>query len=132
MAIATHIDTRRRVAALLARGLNVSQVAAALGITKSTACYHKRRLGYRIEDKFNRRYDWAQVQRYYDEGHSISDCQAQFGMARKTFLDAVVRGDVVTRPQATPIDELLVAGRKTHRWHLRRRLIALGLKENRC
>ncbi|MFL5894536.1 MAG: HNH endonuclease signature motif containing protein, partial [Thermoleophilaceae bacterium] len=32
----------------------------------------------------------------------------------------------------TPIDELLVAGRKTHRWHLRRRLIALGLKENRC
>jgi hypothetical protein len=72
------------------------------------------------------------VQRYYDEGHSITQCQERFGMARKTFSDAVLRGHVRTRPQAPPIESLLVAGRKTHRWHLRRRLVAAGLKSDVC
>ena len=33
---------------------------------------------------------------------------------------------------AAPLDQLLVAGRATHRWRLKARLIEAGLKENRC
>ncbi len=44
----------------------------------------------------------------------------------------MARGDILPRPQATPIAELLVAGRPHNRTHLKRRLLNAGLKENRC
>jgi hypothetical protein len=79
-----------------------------------------------------RRYDWAEVQRFYDLGHSISECQARFGFARATLVDSARRGDLKTRPQGAPIDVYLVSGRRTNRTHLKQRLLAEGLKENRC
>jgi 5-methylcytosine-specific restriction endonuclease McrA len=56
----------------------------------------------------------------------------RFGCARKTLTDAANRGDLVTRPHAMPIESHLVRGKRVHRWHLRRRLLAEGLKEERC
>jgi hypothetical protein len=126
------VRTRELVAGLLARGLSSVEVARALGLTKSTVCYHKRRLGLEIDAKFNRRYDWAEVQRYYDLGHSISECERHFGFARKTFMDAVKRGELVTRPPGAPIETYLVSGRRTNRTHLKQRLLAAGLKESKC
>jgi hypothetical protein len=126
------VRTRELVAELLARGLSSMETARVLGISKSTVCYHKRRLGHEIDAKFNRRYDWAEVQRYYDLGHSISECEAHFGFARATFVDAAKRGDLKTRPHGAPIEVYLVSGRRTNRSHLKQRLIAEGLKENRC
>jgi Bacterial regulatory proteins, luxR family/HNH endonuclease len=126
------VRTRQLVAELLARGLSSMEIARVLGLSKSTVCYHKRRLGHEIDAKFNRRYDWAEVQRYYDLGHSISQCEAHFGFARQTFMDAAKRGDLVTRPHAAPIETYLVKGRRTNRTHLKRRLLATGLKQNRC
>jgi 5-methylcytosine-specific restriction endonuclease McrA len=116
---------------MLAEGRSQAEIAKALGLAKSTVAYHARRT-VPAEAKFRRRYDWAEVQRYYDEGHSITDCQRHFGFARKTATDACRRGDLVTRPQAMAIEELLVVGRPTKRWHLRLRLLSAGLKENRC
>jgi 5-methylcytosine-specific restriction endonuclease McrA len=72
------------------------------------------------------------VQRFYDAGHSITECQAEFGFARKTFMDAVARGVVSTRPHAAPLAKYLVSGRRTNRTHLKTRLLAEGLKQNRC
>jgi Bacterial regulatory proteins, luxR family/HNH endonuclease len=126
------VRTRQLVAELLARGLSSMEIARVLGLSKSTVCYHKRRLGHAIDAKFNRRYDWTEVQRYYDLGHSIAQCEAHFGFARKTFMDAAKRGDLVTRPHAAPIEIYLVKGRRTNRTHLKRRLVATGLKQNRC
>jgi Bacterial regulatory proteins, luxR family len=126
------VRTRELVAELLARGLSSMEVARVLGVSKSTVCYHKRRLGHEIDAKFNRRYDWSEVQRYYDLGHSISECEAHFGFARATFMDAVKRGDLKTRPHSAPIEVYLVSGRRTNRTHLKQRLLAEGLKENRC
>jgi Homeodomain-like domain len=126
------VRTRQLVAELLARGLSSMEVARALGVSKSTVCYHKRRLGHEIDAKFNRRYDWAEVQRYYDLGHSISECEARFGFARATFMDAAKRGDLKTRPHGAPIEVYLVSGRRTNRTHLKQRLLAEGLKEHRC
>ena len=116
--------------ALLEQGLSGAAIARELGISRSTVSYHKRRLGYSIDVRCNRRYDWDSVQRFYDAGHSITECQEHFGFARKTFMDAVKRGDVVSRPQAMPIEVLLSAPR--NRTHLKQRLFAEGLKHNRC
>jgi hypothetical protein len=120
------------VAELIERGLNFTQIAAHLRISKPTVSYHARRLGIPAEDKYNCRYDWADVQRHYDAGNSITACQLRFGFARKTFMDAVRRGDVVTRAQAAPIETYLVAGRAVNRHHLKGRLLGAGLKQNRC
>jgi hypothetical protein len=94
--------------------------------------YHARRLGLEIDERFNRRYDWDEVQRYYDKGHSVTECQEKFGFASGTWHKAWKRGAVQTRPQAIPIDELLVAGRRRGRDHIKRRLLGAKLKENRC
>jgi transposase-like protein len=126
------IVTAERVRALLDAGLNGAAIARQLGISKSTVSYHKRRLGEPIDERCNRRYDWAEVQRFYDAGHSITDCQEHFGFARKTFMDAAARGDVQTRSPGAPIALYLVAGRKTNRTHLKGRLLGEGLKSNRC
>jgi hypothetical protein len=120
------------VAELLSQGFSISEVAKRLGISKPTTCYHARKLGIPAENKFNCRYDWAAVQRYYDAGHSITACQVRFGFARKTFTDAVRRGAVVTRPPAAPVATYLVAGRRVSRGHLKGRLLSAGLKDNRC
>lgn len=124
--------TRDRVRELLAQGLNHSEIARTLGLSKPTVSYHARSLGVPASDKYNVRYDWAEVQRFYDAGNSVTACMRHFGFARETFWDAVQRGVVRTRPQATPIHDLLVAGRKRNRGHLKLRLIGAGLKENRC
>jgi len=112
--------------------LSGAAIARQLGISKSTVSYHKRRLGQAMDTRCNRRYDWAAVQRFYDAGHSITECQEEFGFARKTFMDAARRGDVKSRPPGAPIAIYLVAGRPVNRTHLKTRLFAEGLKENRC
>jgi regulatory LuxR family protein len=130
--VVTHIVTRDRVQELLASGRNVAQIAAELNLSKSTVCYHKRRLGYPIDVRCNRRYDWPQVQAFYDKGHTVRECEAEFGFSRKTFMDAVRRGALVTRPRMAPLETYLVKGRRVNRHHLKGRLLAIGLKSNHC
>jgi len=125
-------ETRARVAELLDRGLSYTEAASTLGISKPTIAYHARRLGIPAENKFSCRYDWSEVQRFYDAGNSITACQMRFGFARKTFHDAVKRGVVATRAPAAPIERYLVRGRAVSRGHLKRRLLAAGLKSGRC
>jgi 5-methylcytosine-specific restriction endonuclease McrA len=54
-------DTRERVARLLEEGRTLTEIAAALGVSKPTVCFHKRRLGYEMGSKYSRRYDWTAV-----------------------------------------------------------------------
>jgi 5-methylcytosine-specific restriction endonuclease McrA len=125
-----YVDTRARVAALFERGLSGRQIAAQLGLSPSTVCYHLRNLDQPPDMRCNRRYDWREIQRYYDEGHSITECQERFGFARETWNSARRRGAVVSRPQAMPIEKLLTGPRR--RTHLTRRLIGAGLLVPRC
>ena len=94
--------------------------------------YHAKRLGFASDSGPARRYDWAAVQRYYDEGHSITGCQLRFGFARKTFADAVNRGAIKSRPQKAPIATYLTQGKRQHRGNLKRRLLGDGLRTNEC
>ena len=59
-------------------------------------------------------------------------CIDRFGFSRDAWGKAVRRGELKPREWVTPIEELLVAGRRRQRGHLKQRLIAAGLKENRC
>jgi DNA-binding CsgD family transcriptional regulator len=124
-------ETRSRVAALLSEGRTVSEIAAEIGISKPTVCYHARKLGYPAGGS-GRRYDWDAIRRAYQSGLSVRECATLFGFWTATWAAAAKRGLVEPRPQAMPLGDLLVVGRNTSRSHLKQRLIKAGLKENRC
>jgi 5-methylcytosine-specific restriction endonuclease McrA len=126
------MGTREKVRQLRDDGLSLTRIAAELGLSKSTVCYHVRRLGEAPDDRFTRRYDWAEVQAYYDVGHSITECQQRFGFARESWNDARKRGDVRSRPKALALEQLLVVGPLRNRRNLKTRLIAAGLRTGCC
>jgi Bacterial regulatory proteins, luxR family len=124
--------TRRSVLRLYEHGLTQREIASRLGLTKSTVVFHIRRIGIEPDERFARRYDWDGIQRAYDTGLSVRKCARRFGFNLASWHQAKQRGDVVARPRAMPIKDLLVVGRRTSRHHLKLRLLAEGLKENRC
>lgn len=124
--------TREKVADLFDAGMGVKQIARLLGISPGTVSYHKERLGYTMRRECATRYDWSIVQRYYDEGHTRTECQERFGFAASSWCDAVFRGDIVPRPVAMPLEKLLRANQPRSRNNIKQRLISAGLKENRC
>lgn len=77
-----------------------------------------------------RKYDWREVQAYYDEGHSYRDCVAKFGFNANSWYKAVLRGEIKTRPLGMPIDTLLAAPRNRH--HVKTRLMRAGMLQNQC
>jgi len=124
------VRSRHRVAQLLLAGLTQQEIAERIGLSKSTVAYHARQVGRVADERFSRRYDWALIQAYYDEGHSLADCEARFGFSRASWSQAVKRGAIVSRPRRMPIEQLLAGVRQ--RSHLKLRLVAAGLKEDRC
>jgi len=124
--------TRHRVRDLLEEGMAVSQVASALGLAKSTVCYHARRLGYAPDARFAVRYDWEAIARYYDRGHSVKECMERFGFSMSSWVDAIAGGKVTPRTRAVPASDLLSGTRPASRGQLKKRLLEEGLKEDRC
>lgn len=124
--------TRRNAKALFDQGLGVSEIARILGVTKSTVCYHARALGIHADKRFARRHEWPAIQRYYDEGHSITECCRRFGFSKASWHEAVRRGGLTSRPAAAALETYLVRGRRVSRGHLKKRLIGAGLKTHRC
>jgi DNA-binding CsgD family transcriptional regulator len=53
----SHLPTKERVRLLVARGLSVTEIAAQLGVSKSTVCYHRTSLGIAGDRRYARRYD---------------------------------------------------------------------------
>ena len=77
-----------------------------------------------------RKYDWAAVQRYYDEGHSFLECSREFGFVSGAWHKAKMRGEIRQRPQKRDI--LLVLRSAKSRTNVKRRLLSEGLLEPRC
>jgi hypothetical protein len=124
--------TRLLVERLWQQGLSLVEIARELGRSKSTVAYHLRQLGIKADARFARRYDWPEIRRYLEAGHSFAECRATFGFGSDAWAEAVRRGDVVAIPRGAPIERYLVKGRRTTRTHLKSRLIGAGLKENAC
>jgi hypothetical protein len=95
------------VASRLAQGLSIAEIAADIGVVKSTVCYHARKLGVPGDSRFARRYNWSEIQRYYDEGHSIRECAKHFGFAVDSWHRAVRCGLLTSRPAAAPLSMAL-------------------------
>jgi HNH endonuclease len=77
-----------------------------------------------------RKYDWAAVQRYHDEGYSYRECRGRFGFAGPSWKKAVQRGDLVARARLVPLNRVLVTSRS--RTTIKRRLIRAGILLNAC
>jgi predicted transcriptional regulator/5-methylcytosine-specific restriction endonuclease McrA len=125
-------QTRAAVERLLNEGIGIAEAAERLGVSKPTVCYHARKLGVPAQEKFARRHNWKAIAEAYEGGMSQRECRKHFGFSADAWGDAVKRGDIVARDHRIPLDNLLVRGRRTNRSHLKARLIAAGLKENRC
>ncbi len=77
-----------------------------------------------------RKYDWAMIQRFYDEGNSYRKCREKFGFNAASWWKARLRGEITTRTFGMPIPELLERGKS--RPNIKQRLIRAGILENRC
>lgn len=75
-------------------------------------------------------YDWAEIQRYYDEGHTYRECRMKFGFAAQSWQKARRRGEISTRRPGMPLEELLSGPRSRN--HLKQRLLREGLLKNEC
>jgi hypothetical protein len=62
----------------------------------------------------------------------MTECLAEFGVSRQTWAHAVERGTISPRPRLEPIQDLLAMGRRRNRHHVKQRLFAAGLKDERC
>ena len=85
--------------------------------------------GTRFYDR-RRRYDWAEVQAYYDAGHSYRQCRVNFGFAAATWTKAVQRGEIQPRPWAKDVETVL-ASRSSRHWK-KRKLVRDGILDYRC
>ena len=84
-----------------------------------------------------RKYDWAEIQKYYDEGNGRGVCKEKFGFANHSWDKAVYRGDIKPRLQIKPLDEFLkrncYKGNKTSsRGGIKARLLREGILKNEC
>lgn len=124
--------TRCAVQRLASAGLTQAEIASELGVSRPTVCFHMRRLGIPAKDEFSRRFDWQSIRLHYEAGHSFRACQERFGFSRAAWADAVSRGDITPRPRLEPIEQILVAGRRRSRSHVKLRLLQAGLKAPQC
>jgi DNA-binding CsgD family transcriptional regulator len=124
--------TRALVGRLLAQGLSRAEIARRLGLAKSTVSYHAHKLGAGTDGRFANRFDWADVQAYYDAGHTVRQCAEAFGFSTWSWHQAARRGLVTARPSFRPIDEVFAANTPRNRGHLKQRLLRAGLKDGHC
>lgn len=100
---------------------------------KSNVAYHARRLGVPADERFAKRHDWTEIQRVYDEGHSVRECAEMFGFSLASWHKAAQRGAVSPRPREMPLELLFVkTDSRGGRANRKRRLIEAGIKEDRC
>jgi DNA-binding CsgD family transcriptional regulator len=124
--------TREKVRRMFAAGHSRAETAARLGLARSSVTYHAHRLGEDIDERCARRYDWTAIRAYYDDGHSVAECCSRFGFNKQAWHAAILRGLIVPRPARIPLEQLLIAGPRRNRSHLKRRLFDAGIKLPRC
>ena len=124
--------TREHVRRLLAHGLSLAEIARTLALSKSTVSYHARRLGVEPDPRFARRYEWAVIRRFYEEGHTVTECRQRFGFDMSTWADALRRGDIVPLTPKQRLEAYAQRGRPVPRASLKRLLLDAGVKREAC
>jgi transcriptional regulator with XRE-family HTH domain len=85
---------------LLEAGVTRRAIARELGVSPSTVTRVARLLDFPDLAPRPSTIDWAAVQRYYDEGHTIDECKAIFGFSYGAWDKAATRGDIVSRARS--------------------------------
>lgn len=82
----------------------------------------------RFRDR-RRKYDWSEVQAYYNSGYTYRQTAAHFGFCSEAWSKAIKRGEIISREPGMPIAQLLSS---TKRWrHVKVRLLKAQLLQNR-
>lgn len=135
-----------KIRELFEAGCTYDEIRLELGVSTATVSKVRRRLGlpgrktgpkpWRLASRKSRRskFDWVKIQKYYDAGHGTRETQRHFSISSCSWQAAKRRGELVLRAPSDPLplEELLVRGRQTGRTHLKRRLFAAGLLQERC
>ncbi len=109
MKVGDQIKTR------LLSGQRYGQIMRELDVAASTIAYHAKKIGISRNPNF-KLYNWAEVQAFYDVGHSIVETRIHFGMESNTLTAAKRRGDFKPAKQmrytTTNIRESIKRGRR--------------------
>lgn len=81
---------------MLLAGNNYPTIMSATGAAGSTIAYHAKKLGLGRYSFTRQTHDWAAIQKFYDEGHSISEVVERFNLNWSTLNEARARGDMTT------------------------------------
>jgi len=96
----TYVPMQERVRNLLKSGWSRRAIAEELGVDPSTVTRYARSLGFPDARKRSSNFDWVEIQKYYDAGHTIGDCRERFGCSYGAWDKAAMRGDINVRPRS--------------------------------
>lgn len=134
--ISMYGSKKERVVALLKQGLSYNHIAREVECSKGTVAYHaaKLNLSERPVSKLGppKRYNWEEIQEFYDEGNTFRECRQHFGFTASAWDKAVKRGDVSPRARQIPLQEILIEGSSYNRGNLKKRLIDANLLSLSC
>ena len=105
---------------MLRDGKPYAVIAEATGLRKGTISYHASCLGL-TKPPF--KYDWEEVQKYHDLGHSRGECIAKFGFGEDTWTRAARRGNIKPADFRIPLDSILIKDSPKGPAYLKRRVL---------
>jgi 5-methylcytosine-specific restriction endonuclease McrA len=116
-------------------GHGFGECALRFGFSRSASTKAIRRGALRVVPSLyrdrRRKHNWAEIQAYYDDGHSFRECKMRFGFSIAAWTKATRRGAIKPRTFGMSIPELL-SSQKRNRSHLKGRLLRAKLLQNRC
>lgn len=76
------------------------------------------------------KYDWTQIQAFYDCGHSYGECRQRFGFRPASWTKAIKRGQLSVRARRDALARIHLPSRS--RATVKRRLLTAGILVNEC
>jgi Zn finger protein HypA/HybF involved in hydrogenase expression len=124
-----------KIIALLNEGKSVSYIVKTLKCSAGTVSYHRQHLNMSYDD--NKRkplsdFDWEEIQRFYDSGRSLTDCQSEFGISRANMIEARTNGLLKVVKKSYDLDEVFVENSPYPRGCVKRRIIKECILDYKC
>lgn len=98
-----------KIREMLLKGYNYGEISREVGVASSTIAYHAQRLGLRQRTFERKTHDWPEIQKFYDEGHTVSEVVERFGLCWSLITDAKRRKDFILADTNCPERKLALA-----------------------
>lgn len=130
------MSLKDQIISLYADGHTYTTIANKLNCQKSTVSYHitKHYDGELRLPSSRNRFDWAEVQSYYDTIGNLEATIRHFGMSESSMLKARQKGliNAEADDRKVPLEEVLVEHSSYPRGSIKRRLVEEGLLQYIC